>query len=53
MREYTELFILLLTLIETLIRILKLLKTGGKWKFVIENPKNKISINLSLYGIAF
>ncbi len=30
MREYTELFVLLLIVIERLIRIVKLIKTGGK-----------------------
>ncbi|OJI24214.1 hypothetical protein VV99796_03173 [Vibrio vulnificus] len=30
MREYTELFVLVLMAIERLVRIVKLLKTGGK-----------------------
>lgn len=30
MREYTEFFVLILVAIERLIRIVKLLKTGGK-----------------------
>ena len=42
MREYTELFVLLMIALERFIRVIKLLKTGGKQA----NPKE-----ISLMGI--